>query len=347
MCSKNGHPPWTSPADNPDGNVGLMLYNSLTDSKELFIPMHGRHVSMYVCGPTVYDVAHMGHARAYLTFDIMRRILEDYFNYHVLFQMNITDVDDKIILKARKGALLQDYRNKGLSAEEAKKDAALAIQKRRAKLEADKLATEARLAPNAAQQLQAREREEAQNALKSNELFVQQLLEAESKVAAAESAAQVIDSGSDFLADWLDEALGHTVSDKQVFNAHGRKYEEQFLQDCVSLGIRDPTVITRVTDYIEEIVAYIEALVKQVRTSARAKRVKISVVEEFFEYAQSNNVLRSVDCRQGRAYNSNGSVYFDTTRHKQTHDYPKLVPRCLSEKLTAVNALHYVCMYEL
>ena len=246
---------------------------------------------MYVCGPTVYDVAHMGHARAYLTFDIMRRILEDYFNYHVLFQVNITDVDDKIILKARKGALMKDYGSKGLTVEEAKKDASLAFQKRRSKLEADKLATEKRLAPDAAQKLQAREKEEAINALKSNDLFVQQLQEAEARVSTASVTSDVIDACADFLADWLDDSLGHTVSDKAVFNEHGRKYEEQFLQDCVSLGIRDPTVITRVSDYVEEIVSYIEALVKQ-----------------------------------GYAYNSNGSVYFDTTHHKQSHDYPKLVP---------------------
>ena len=93
--------------------------------------MVGRNVSMCVCGPTVYDVAHMGHARAYLTFDIMRRILEDYFNYNVLFQVNVTDIDDKIILKARKGALLKDYRAKNLSIDAAKSDAAKALQKRK------------------------------------------------------------------------------------------------------------------------------------------------------------------------------------------------------------------------
>jgi cysteinyl-tRNA synthetase len=45
--------------------------------------MDGQRVTWYTCGPTVYDVCHMGHARAYLTFDILRRILEDYFRYDV------------------------------------------------------------------------------------------------------------------------------------------------------------------------------------------------------------------------------------------------------------------------
>ena len=76
--------------------VGLKIKNSLTEENESFIPEKGRRVKWYVCGPTVYDHAHLGHARAYLTFDIMRRIMEDYFGYEVFYQMNVTDIDDKI-----------------------------------------------------------------------------------------------------------------------------------------------------------------------------------------------------------------------------------------------------------
>jgi cysteinyl-tRNA synthetase len=54
----------------------------------------------YTCGPTVYDASHLGHARSYIGFDIVRRILEDYFGYNVSYVINITDVDDKIIKKA-------------------------------------------------------------------------------------------------------------------------------------------------------------------------------------------------------------------------------------------------------
>ena len=50
-----------------------------------------------MCGPTVYDSSHMGHARTYLGMDILRRVMMDYFNYDVQFVMNITDIDDKII----------------------------------------------------------------------------------------------------------------------------------------------------------------------------------------------------------------------------------------------------------
>lgn len=94
---------------------GLKMTNSLTDDVEPFLPHEGRKVNWYVCGPTVYDHAHLGHARAYLTFDIMRRVMEDYFGYEVLYQLNITDIDDKIILRARKNELLDEYLKKQIA----------------------------------------------------------------------------------------------------------------------------------------------------------------------------------------------------------------------------------------
>lgn len=95
----------------------LMLYNSLLDEKVPFIPAAGAHskqITWYTCGPTVYDSAHLGHARNYLTFDILRRVLEDYFGYNVLFVMNVTDVDDKIILRARRNFLVKQYHDQNV-----------------------------------------------------------------------------------------------------------------------------------------------------------------------------------------------------------------------------------------
>jgi len=57
-------------------------------------------LTWYQCGPTVYDESHMGHARNYVTFDIIRRILSNYFGYNIKMVMNITDIDDKIINKS-------------------------------------------------------------------------------------------------------------------------------------------------------------------------------------------------------------------------------------------------------
>ena len=79
----------------------LRIYNTLTREKEVFEPIEPGKVRMYVCGPTVYDRAHVGHAMSALVFDIARRYLE-YSGYEVRYIMNFTDVDDKIINRANK-----------------------------------------------------------------------------------------------------------------------------------------------------------------------------------------------------------------------------------------------------
>lgn len=96
-------PQWQRPGAPTDGvNVPpLKIYNSLVKGEKAvpFIPIdpHGEKVTWYACGPTVYDDAHLGHARNYVTTDILRRILRDYFKFDVKFVMNITDVDDKVL----------------------------------------------------------------------------------------------------------------------------------------------------------------------------------------------------------------------------------------------------------
>ncbi len=76
----------------------IKLYNSLSRSKEPFQSIQPNTVSMYTCGPTVYDYAHVGNFRAFLTYDIIKRTLS-YFGYNVDHICNLTDVDDKIIKK--------------------------------------------------------------------------------------------------------------------------------------------------------------------------------------------------------------------------------------------------------
>lgn len=76
--------------------MALLIYNSLTKKKEEFKPVEENKVKMYVCGMTVYSDAHIGHARTYLAFDVIRRYFE-YKGYKVTYVQNITDVDDKII----------------------------------------------------------------------------------------------------------------------------------------------------------------------------------------------------------------------------------------------------------
>ena len=82
--------------------MALSLYNSLTRRKEAFRPLDPRNVRMYVCGPTVYDFAHIGNARAVVAFDLLYRVLRhEYGADHVKYVRNITDVEDKIIDAAR------------------------------------------------------------------------------------------------------------------------------------------------------------------------------------------------------------------------------------------------------
>jgi len=80
----------------------LQLYNSLTHRKEVFEPIDPQKVRMYVCGPTVYDEAHIGNARAVVVFDLLYRVLRhEYGDEHVTYVRNITDVEDKIMAAAR------------------------------------------------------------------------------------------------------------------------------------------------------------------------------------------------------------------------------------------------------
>lgn len=78
----------------------MIIYDSVKKTKLPFEPLREGKVSLYVCGPTVYDDAHLGHAKSALVFDLLRRVLEAEGN-EVFFARNITDIDDKIINKAR------------------------------------------------------------------------------------------------------------------------------------------------------------------------------------------------------------------------------------------------------
>ncbi len=90
----------------------MELYNTLSKKKEEFKPLKKNEVRMYVCGPTVNDVPHLGHARVNIVFDCLRRYLK-FSGYKVKFVSNITDIEDKIIKKANElGISIEELTNK-------------------------------------------------------------------------------------------------------------------------------------------------------------------------------------------------------------------------------------------
>jgi len=84
--------------------MALRVFNTMTGKKEIFKPLESGKVRMYVCGPTVYDACHIGHARSVVVFDVIARYLKA-IGYEVIYVRNFTDVDDKIIDKANRLAV--------------------------------------------------------------------------------------------------------------------------------------------------------------------------------------------------------------------------------------------------
>jgi cysteinyl-tRNA synthetase len=301
---RENHPVWYPPVDaSTRQGTGLKVKNSLTDKLEDFAPLSGRTVKWYTCGPTVYDVSHMGHARAYLTFDIIRRIMEDYFGYQVIYQMNITDIDDKIIKKARINKLVDDFRAEIEGPEKLPK----LIEKVQKAIPMAQASWQAR-ADELAQPLPAgassRVREERTTKLQELALKKDQLDEsiaAVNKAIQAQEFNAIFAAGRGFVGDLLDKEKGGEVTDQSIFDAHSRKYEETFFQDCERLGIRPPDVVSRVTEVVPEIVDYVQKIIDN-----------------------------------GFAYVAESSVFFDTEAYKKAgHNYPKLKPGESAEETTA------------
>ena len=118
----------------------MKIYNSATHQKEDFRPIEEGKVRMYVCGPTVYDNIHIGNARTFISFDVIRRWLIA-SGYEVTFAQNLTDVDDKIINRANEqGRTFEDVHERlseivdEVSAEDISLDDALKLYEEAVKL---------------------------------------------------------------------------------------------------------------------------------------------------------------------------------------------------------------------
>lgn len=248
-------------------------------------------MTWYICGPTTYDHSHLGHARNYITFDIIRRILQDYFGYEVFSVMNITDVDDKIILKARKRYLLSNYKKEHtLLSNEVKEYVQAAWKSLLASMEKkiEKVEKDENKKPNEKKAEVQLHQEKLEQAKK--ELHEVEKLFKENK---QENLERILKISSDALSDKLDAELGHTVVDNDIYRKLAAEYEEEYLEDMSDLNVLMPDVLTRVTEYIPEVIEYVKKIVEN-----------------------------------GFGYEANGSVYFDSQKfaqHKE-HDYGKLEP---------------------
>lgn len=288
--SKTTQPKWFKPIQTSQPT--LKLYNSLTRNKDEFIPNFPHQITWYCCGPTVYDYSHMGHARNYVSTDINRRILQDYFGYNVKFVQNVTDIDDKIIIAARQNYLFEEKYIKAHEnlTPEVLKDSETALA--------------AYLTKNLP---------EFTGDIKSfkewsTSINVQDFATEKPKfpmyVKAAVSAHQVIFGKADlsqFLAGvkevvmpYLDSQYGSTVNDPLIFKKLPSFWENKFNEDMARLNVLQPDVTTRVSEYIPEIIEFVD-----------------TIISNGYAYATSD-----------------GSVYFDTVKfdNDPNHVYAKLQP---------------------
>lgn len=245
-------PWWRSEAPPAEARArGPKLLNTFTKTKVPFVPLSGNSIGWYICGPTVYDSAHVGHARNYVNFDVLRRVMSEYFGYDVRFVMNVTDIDDKIIMRAHKRR------------SEAVVTAARAI-------------------------------DDAPKAMGAKVLEVERLL-------ASGGALGALDEATRALATAVKAHLGSAIASdhccavawdvQEGYLALAHEFEEEFMDDMEALGVAKPDCLTRVSEYVDKVMLYIQVIINK-----------------------------------GYAYESNGSVYFDVKAFEaaENHKYGKL-----------------------
>lgn len=303
--SKVVQPKWINPAQCSERTQApvLKLYNSLTRSKEVFAPSSGtKTVSWYSCGPTVYDASHMGHARNYVSIDINRRLIQNYFGYDIQFVQNVTDIDDKIIIRARHNYLFEEFVKQNDSetplneSDEIVKKANDATISYINKNLADVLGSSQESVNTF---LVAAEKVNHEEAKLKDPKFPMHMTSVQNAISALSNVSKLprrkfFDGVKDVLVPVLDKELGSTINDPEIFRKLPAYWEKQYDSDMAALNVIPPNVTTRVSEYVPEIVSFVEDII--------------------------NN---------GYAYATNdGSVYFDTVRFDQNekHDYAKCQP---------------------
>ncbi|KAI1390893.1 tRNA synthetases class I (C) catalytic domain-containing protein [Hypoxylon trugodes] len=287
----------------------IKVHNSLKPGGPVpFVPIEKGKVSWYACGPTVYDQSHLGHARNYVSTDIIRRILKDYYGFNVKFVMNFTDVDDKIIIKARRQRLLDLEKQKTYT------DAEI--------LELGKAAFRAYAKNNLPQLLEGEGELDVNNYIPRRDAAYGHVLaggslisegkpgDAEAKLkmhisnmtsaVIAINGNQVFKGADEILLPYLDSLYKETIdtSDQSIFTDLTRFMEGEFTDDMDALNVLRPDAVTRVTEYVPQIAKFVEKVVEK-----------------------------------GFAYEAEGSVYFDIAAfEKGGNTYARLRPDSRNDK---------------
>ncbi|KAM0479945.1 hypothetical protein ACHAPX_004523 [Trichoderma viride] len=287
----------------------LKLHNSLKPGAPVpFVPIRSGEVSWYACGPTVYDKSHLGHARNYVSTDIIRRILTHYFGFKLNFVMNITDIDDKIIIKARRQRLLEIEKNKSYSQEELAKLTRTAFKA----YAASSLPLLVENRNDLDETTYTAQRDAAYGKVLAGGTLTGEgkASDAEAKIkmhiSNMDAAANALKTGSIFpgadeiFLPYLDSLYKETVDtrDQTMFTDLTKSMEDLFMADMDALNVLRPDHITRVTEYVPQIAKFVETIVDK-----------------------------------GFAYESEGSVYFDIGAfEKAGNSYARLRPESKNDK---------------
>ncbi|KAJ4180611.1 cysteinyl-tRNA synthetase [Fusarium solani] len=287
----------------------LKLYNSLTPGAPVpFVPIEPGKVSWYACGPTVYDKSHLGHARNYVSTDIIRRILMHYFGFKVNFVMNITDIDDKIIIKARRQHLLDLEKQKIYSADELR-ELALSAFRAYAKSSLPLLfkddegldATNYTARREAGYgRVLARGTISGEGKPSDDEAKVKMHLSNMNAAADAINRGEIFSGADEILLPYLDSLYKETIDTREqtMFTDLTQSMEDLFMEDMDALNVFRPDVVTRVTDYVPQITKFVERVVDK-----------------------------------GFAYEAEGSVYFDIAAFEMAgNTYARLRPDSRNDK---------------
>lgn len=222
--------------------------------------------------------------RSYISFDILRRVLTDYFNYNVLYVMNITDIDDKIIKRARQNHLYEEYVKASPALEKILDDYSEVLKLFQGKLEQNtdpdkKIMLEGMILR-----------------METGVKTLTEVVKSGDAVKVSEEQKSFLNCIKDPLSDWLDTNKGKSVTENSIFESLPRYWENEFHRDMELLNVKMPDVLTRVSEYVPQIVTFIEKIIAN-----------------------------------GLAYEANGSVYFDVANFDRSHHYAKLVPEAFGD----------------